>query len=383
MSQGRREPWYPPAARRGAVMVRREGERERRQVWTPSLEGSVLAALLVVALFLIGACLYLQGVRPAVGAALRARRSEAGRPMVMQRIDTGQSEKGRAPVPISAMLSALRVTGAPGPHASEPARSAALDLSIDLGRGDCARLVRSLGGRCRGPVRIDAARPTDPAQLELRAPRGPVHLRFSPGPAARFSITQSSLATQQPIPSALTMEMTPTRGASATVSCVHSTPTIVAAGVHRRRVDCVPGQETYETQVVVKPWPRLDLFLNGIVSAEGDIRSEKVEAVLDGARLHLDGDEDGTAEASPSTVELAGSAAHPVGFHLHASGVTASTGIAIRSSAAAVRVDGDLQNPSEYERLRDYILGSGFVFLGLILAAGIEFAKTRVRGGGG
>lgn len=366
--------------------MRDEGEsdwqdRPRANPETPMFEARLLGALLVLFLLGIGICLLLEGDHPTVVATLQATRPEAGKPMVMEHLVADDGGERSTPVPITAEVGVLQITGAPTTHTVGKANPASVDISIHLRRADCVHLVEDLGGRCSGPVQMKRAGSPSPAELELTARHEPVHLRLSPGSAKKFSITQSSLATQEPVPSALAFESSHPAGMSATIVCAHRVPIEIALESRPQAVMCSAGQEAYETQITIRTLPRLVLFLNDIATIEVHLRSERVKAVLDGTHLQLDGDVDGKADVSQSTIEVASPTTNLVDVHLDSSSSPGSSGITLRSDAATAVVDGELRNPSEFEKHKEIVYVVGSVLIGFILVVAFEFFKAWIRGG--
>lgn len=67
-----------------------QAKKEPVGVETPVFEALVLGALLLIALAAIGVCLYVQGDRPEVSVVIRAARTAAGRPMVVEGLGTSE-----------------------------------------------------------------------------------------------------------------------------------------------------------------------------------------------------------------------------------------------------------------------------------------------------
>ena len=343
-----------PVERENVAWLPRQGQPSRYPV---AVSLAFLAAVLLL-------CFAMDRWHPSISASLSSAGLAPGTPLSMSDLHP----TGRPPIEVDSGNFSIAQMPAPARRGAS-AHAEELVLLLPVSRHGCQRLRDAFGGGC-GTGAPSAGRPVDGIEISPARPRQAVSVQFEPRENASMRVTQSTTASQQPIPTAWAVQFDAPR-TDVPFDCSLRTVVLVAVPPRRRRVRCEPGQSTFRLAVRSRPSTTPIAFLNEVTRLEASASGTTGGLSVNRGELTI-GDDDQAIEGAPARVMIEGNDGASVEAKLESSAGPRVANLSLGSKRASmVTVEGADRVPSWLDRHGDLAL----LLLGL---AGGAVAATVV-----
>jgi hypothetical protein len=305
---------------------------------------------------------------PPINTSLSSAAPAPGMPVTI----SGLTQTEDSEPPFEADVGSFSITQLPSKPIPEAKRKAGkVTLLLPIPSSSCKPLRRVLGGRCEGEAPVPSGEPEGIEVKPLR-PSTAMSMQLQPKDGNVVQLTQSTPATEQPIPTAWAVR-TDAAETEVTFGCATPMPLLVAVPPHRQRVMCAPGKAVFRLAVQPRRPTAPIIFINDVGRIEANLNGRKARVgVLHGA-LHVGDNQPALEEGKGGAqVEIASDRQSGVDAVLEDSDRSKVASLTFSSKeASTVTVGGVNQIPSWLDRHE----GLHYLLLGL---AGGALAATLI-----